>query len=75
MVNSSETIPTQISEIVKLVQKLPKLQKQKLVEILLQNDFVVSEQQKKMVQNRILFYDYNPDKLISEQDAWKQIDG
>lgn len=64
-------LPLSIQQLVDLVIQLPKEQKRQLVDLLLEKDVTISEQQKQLVRSRIKKYKVNPDKLISESEAWE----
>lgn len=66
-------LPLSLQQLIDVVMQLPKKQKQQLVELLMEQDISVSEEQKKLVRNRIKKYSNHPEKLINEQEAWNSI--
>ncbi len=68
-------LPLQFNQLVDLVKKLPKKEKQKLMDVLQQDvQVTIPEWQKQFVRKSIKKYKSHPELLISEEDAWKIID-
>ncbi len=69
-------LPLQCNQLVDLVKKLPKKEKQKRLDVLQQDvPDTIPEWQKQFVRKSIKKYKANPEQLMSEKDAWKIIDG
>jgi hypothetical protein len=67
-------LPLQFNQLIDLVKKLPKKEKQKLLDVL-QDDVpdVIPEWQKQEVRKRIKKYEKHPELLIDEKTALKMI--
>jgi hypothetical protein len=67
-------LPLQFNQLVDLVKKLPKKEKQKLMDVLEQEiPGVIPEWQKQQVRKRIKKYEKNPELMIDEKTALKMI--
>lgn len=73
-VTTSIYLPLQFNQLVDLVKKLPKKEKQKLMDVL-EEDIpgVIPEWQKQEVRKRIKKYEKHPELLIDEKTALKMI--
>ncbi|MEO6232930.1 MAG: hypothetical protein ABJB11_00045 [Ferruginibacter sp.] len=71
-------LPLSFNQVIELVNQLPRQQKKKLANLLLNSDedTVVNtpEAQKKFVSSSIKKYKKNPALLIPEEKAWKMIE-
>jgi hypothetical protein len=67
-------LPLQFNQLIDLVKKLPKKEKQKLMNVL-QDDVpdIIPEWQKQEVRKRIKKYEKHPELLIDEKTALKMI--
>ena len=67
-------LPLQFNQLIDLVKKLPKKEKQQLIDVL-QDDVpdVIPEWQKQEVRKRIKKYEKHPELLIDEKTALKLI--
>ncbi len=67
-------LPLQFSQLVELIKALPKKEKQRLMDALLQEEsFDIPEWQKQEVRKRIKKYDKHPEQLIDEKQALQMI--
>ena len=67
-------LPLQFNQLVDLVKKLPKKEKQKLMDVLQEDvPVVIPEWQKQEVRKRIKKYEKHPELLIDEKAALKLI--
>jgi hypothetical protein len=67
-------LPLQFNQLVDLVKKLPKKEKQKLMVVLEENGpDIIPEWQKQQVRKRIKKYEKNPELMIDEKTALKMI--
>jgi hypothetical protein len=67
-------LPLQFNQLVDLVKKLPKKEKQKLMIVLEENEpDIIPEWQKQQVRKRIKKYEKNPELMIDERKALKMI--
>ena len=68
-------LPMQFNQLIDLVKKLPKKEKQKLIAALQEDPpNVIPEWQKEFVRKSIKKYKAHPELLIPEKEAWKIID-
>jgi hypothetical protein len=68
-------LPLQFNQLIDLVKKLPKKEKQKLMDVLQEDvPIVIPEWQKQFVRKSIKKYKAHPELLIPEKEAWKIID-
>ena len=69
-------LPLQFNQLVDLVKKLPKKEKQQLIDVLQQDmPDTIPEWQKQEVRKRIKKYEKHPELLIDEKTALKMIKG
>lgn len=67
-------LPLQFNQLVDLIKALPKKEKQKLIDVLQQDEPVtIPEWQKEEVNKRIKKYNKHPELLIDEKQALKMI--
>lgn len=68
--NANIYLPLQFNQLVDLVKNLPKKEKQKLIEVLEQDEsLIIPEWQKQEVRKRIKKYNKHPELLVNEKKA------
>lgn len=68
-------LPLQFSQLVDLVKKLPKKEKQQLMDLLQEEvPVTIPDWQKQFVRKSIKKHKAHPELLIPEKEAWKIID-
>ncbi len=71
-------LPLSFNQVFELANQLPKHQKKRLANLLLQNEdsdlINIPDVQKNFVRDSIKKYKEHPELLINEEDAWKTLD-